>query len=427
MLSRNNVKIAIMLARSYSSGASHHKVVVIGGGTGGLAAASILGRASLGGVIIDPSVYHYYQPGWTLVGAGLFSQEKTRKNLDSLIPSGYTRVNDAVTEIHPETNYILTKEGQKISYDFLVVAAGIQINWDAVEGLQDALGKDGVVSNYGYDYAPKTAQFMSEFKGGNAIFTQPSTPIKCAGAPQKIMYLAEEHFRDAGVRDKTDVKFYSGMGSIFGVKKYAESLSKICKDRNIQTYFQHNLTAIRPNTKEAVFKTIDGKEIVDKYDFIHVTPPMGPPAFLKNSPLADQALGFVDVNKETLQHTKYPNVFALGDCSNAPKSRTAAAISHESQILAANLIEYSKGKPFVQKYTGYASCPLVTGKGKLILAEFDYSQTPMETFGRFIDQSKESKLMYYLKKEILPPLYWAGLITGKYNRFALNLRPNKTA
>jgi len=408
----------LVLVRRYSSETVHHKVVVIGGGAGGLAVASQLSRSNQRGIIIDPSKYHYYQPAWTLVGGGLYDKESTRRELAPLAPSSFPVLTDEVVEINPDNNYVLTKGNKKIEYDFLVVTPGIQINWDTVEGLKEALGTDGVVTNYSYDQVQNTEKFISEFKGGNAIFTQPSTPIKCAGAPQKIMYIAEERWREKGLRDKTTVKFYSGMGSIFGVKKYAESLTEVCKSRDIKTYFQHNLVAIRPATKEAVFKTADGKEVVDKYDFIHVTPPMGPPSFIKKSPLADKTAGWVDVNKETMQHVKYSNVFALGDCTNAPKSRTAAAISQEAPVAARNLLLAIDGKPLTNKYTGYCSCPLVTGKGKVILAEFDYTGNPTETFGRFIDQGKESASMYYLKKYILPPLYWNGLLKGRWNTFA---------
>jgi sulfide:quinone oxidoreductase len=229
------------------------------------------------------------------------------------------------------------------------------------------------------------------------------------------MYLAEEQFRLSGVRQHSHVKFFSGMGSIFGVKKYADALTKVCQQRDIETYFQHNLIGIRPSSKEAVFKTADGKENVQKYDLIHVTPPMGPPAFIKKSPLADSTLGWVEVNKETCQHVRYPNVFAVGDCSSAPKSRTAAAISQEAPVATNNLLSLINGKPLDYRYNGYASCPLVTGRGKLILAEFDYALTPQETFGKFINQAEENKLMYYLKTHILPPMYWHGLIKGKWN------------
>jgi len=421
MLGRMRVgrTFGLVLVRRYSTeSATHHKIVVIGGGAGGLAIASQLSRASQKGLIIDPSKYHYYQPAWTLVGGGLYSKDATRRELAPLAPSSFPVLNDEVVELNPDNNYVVTKGNKKITYDFLVVTPGIQINWDSVEGLKDALGKDGVATNYSFDQVQNTDKFIKEFKGGNAIFTQPGTPIKCAGAPQKIMYLAEEQWKEKGIKDKTAVKFYSGMGTIFGVKKYAASLTDICKARDIQTNFQHNLVAIRPATKEAVFKTADGKEVVEKYDFIHVTPPMGPPSFIKKSPLADKTAGWVDVNKETMQHVKYPNVFAVGDCTNAPKSRTAAAVSQEAPVAARNLLLAMEGKPLANKYTGYGACPLVTGKNKAILAEFDYNQTPTETFGKFIDQGKEQSSMYYLKRYLLPTLYWNGLLKGRWNTFA---------
>jgi len=400
----------------------HHKVVVIGAGTAGLAMASRLANAQQRGAIIDPDQYHYYQPGWTLVGGGVFpfsKKESTQKELKGLIPSGFSHIQDAVTKIQPDQNYVETSSGKKVSYDYLVVCAGIQINWNAISGLKEALGKDGVCSNYSYEHLEKTWQFVKEFPGGNAIFTQPSTPIKCAGAPQKIMYLAEEYWRYSGsrVRAHSRVKFNTGGAVIFGVKKYAHSLKAQCFARQIDVNYQHNLVSLKPDTKEAIFKTADGKEVVEKYDFIHVTPPMGPPDFIKQSLLADSTLGWVDVNKETLQHNKFPNVFAVGDCSSAPKSRTAAAISQEAPVATGNLLALMNNKPLEYKYDGYASCPLITGRGKLILAEFDYSLKPTETFGRFIDQSFEHPSLYYLKTLVLPTLYWQGLIKGKWNNF----------
>jgi len=381
--------------------------------------ASKLGQASETGVIIDPAKYHFYQPGWTLVGGGIHTDKKeTRKKMENLIPQGFKLVDKRVTQIKPDQNYVVLEEDGKekvIKYDYLVVAAGAQINWDSVEGLADAVGKGAVATNYSYDHVDKTWEFVNNVTGGNAIFTQPSTPVKCAGAPQKIMYLAEEQFRKKDIRNNVNVKFFSGMGAIFSSPHYAKELTEICKQREIEVNLQHNLVAIRPDVRQAVFKSADGKEHVEKYDFIHVTPPMGPPNFIKNSALADSTMGWVEVNKETCQHVRYPNVFAVGDCSSAPKSRTAAAISQEAPVVAGNLLELMKGRQLTNKYTGYSSCPLITGRGKLILAEFDYSLKPKETFGFFADQSKEHWWAYFLKTTIMPPLYWYGLIRGYWN------------
>ncbi|MCB0390868.1 MAG: NAD(P)/FAD-dependent oxidoreductase, partial [Bdellovibrionales bacterium] len=257
-----------------------------------------------------------------------------------------------------------------------------------------------------------TWENIKNFEGGTAIFTQPNTPIKCAGAPQKIMWLAEEHFRDRGLRDKCQVKFVSGGAAIFGVQKYREALEPLVRDRNIDAHYKHNLVAIRGNDKIAIFENLDTKERVEmKYDMIHVTPPMGPMDFIKKSPLADEA-GWVDVDKYTLQHKKFENIFSIGDGSSLPTSRTGAAVREQGPVLINNLMSHMYNQPLVKKYSGYASCPLITGRGKCILAEFDYDGKPMESFP--FDQGKERWSMYMLKRHMIPFLYWNAMMKGYF-------------
>lgn len=391
----------------------HHQVVIVGGGTGGLTVAAQLSRkvSDLDIAIIEPSTKHYYQPLWTLVGGGVFPKEVSERNEGDFIPSNTKWIRDAVTEFYPDENYVMTREGKKISYDFLVVAPGIQINWDQVKGLKESIGKDGVCSNYAYEYVDKTWEFIKNFKGGHAVFTQPNTPIKCGGAPQKIVYLADDYFSKSGVRDKTKITFALNTDTIFAVKKYADTLNKVLERKNIETMYKHHLIEVRPDRKEAVFENLDtGEEVVLKYDLLHVTPPMGAPDFIKESPLADQG-GWVDVDQFTLQHKKYSNVFSLGDASNLPTSKTGAAIRKQAPVLVKNLIAAMNGSPVNAKYDGYTSCPLVTGYNSLVLAEFDYDKNPQETFP--FDQSKERYSMYLLKKYALPLFYWKGMLKGK--------------
>lgn len=390
-----------------------HRVVIVGGGSGGITVAARLAKALPQGsvAIIEPSRKHYYQPLWTLVGGGVFPKQASERDEVTLIPRGTTWIQDAVTEFLPEENTVVTQGGQRIKYDYLVVAAGIQIDWGKIKGLPDAIGRDGVCSNYSYEYVDKTWEFIRTFKGGNAIFTQPLPPIKCAGAPQKIMYLADDHFRKSGVRGKAHVIFASAMPTIFAVKKYAAALDKIVARKGIETYYKHNLVEIRAQEKEAVFENLDTKEpVVLKYDMIHVTPPMSAPDFLKRSPLANEA-GWVNVDKGSLQHVRYPNIFSLGDASSLPTSKTGAAIRKQAPVLVKNLLAAMKGQTTAPQYDGYTSCPLVTGYGKLILAEFDYDLNPKETFP--FDQSQERYSMYLLKAYGLPALYWHGMLKGR--------------
>lgn len=392
----------------------HYTVVIVGAGSAGISVASRLVRASkrlMGQVaIIDPASKHYYQPLWTLVGGGAAKKEESERDLASLIPTGVDWICDAVTMFQPEQQTLSTKQGAVFTYDYLVVAAGLQLDWEGVKGLKDAVGKNGVCSNYAYQTVESTWEAIRSFKGGTAIFTHPNSPVKCGGAPQKIMYLADDYFRKLKVRNESAIIFASAKGSIFDVPTYANTLNKVIRRKNIETRYKHNLLEVRADTKEAVFENLDTKEqAVWKYDMLHVTPPMKAPDFIANSALADTG-GWVDVDAFTLVHKRFPTIFGIGDCTNLPTSKTGAAIRKQAPVVEKNLLALINGNPLTAKYDGYTSCPLVTGYNKLVLAEFDYNLKPCETFP--FDQSKERFSMYLMKKELLPILYWNGMLKG---------------
>ncbi|KAI8137505.1 hypothetical protein BJV82DRAFT_525223 [Fennellomyces sp. T-0311] len=391
-----------------------YKVVVVGAGPGGLSVSStlskMLGKDQV--AVIDPADYHYYQPLWTYVGGGLKSFSESKRPMESVVPEKADWIKERVTKLDPDNNQIALGDGKTVGYDYLVVAAGIQINWDQVKGLKETLGKNGVTSNYSPESVQKTYKFIQEFKGGNALFTFPNTPLKCPGAPTKIVFLAEEAFRLQGVRDKTNVIYNTSLGKIFGVDHYGRVLQKLADERGIQVNFQHELIEIKSDDRKAIFRNNANKETKTfDYDFMHVAPPQGAPTFIKESKLADAA-GFVDVNKETLRSTKYKNVFSLGDCSNIPTSKTAAAITAESGVLKRNLIADLEGKTIEEsKYDGYTSCPLIVGREQLILAEFSgFNGQPLETFP--VDQRTVSQAAQYLNMEVIPSIYWNGLLNG---------------
>ena len=387
----------------------HYEVLVVGGGTAGVSiAARLMASASAPKVgLIEPSEQHYYQPIWTLVGGGVFPKEVSVRAQEAYIPNGVTWVRDRVKSFDPENNRVVTEAGKTITYDDLVVTLGIQLDWKKIKGLPEALGKGGVTSNYSYQSVEYTWQLMREFKGGNAIFTYPSTPIKCAGAPQKIMWLAEEHFRRSGLRERSNVIFASAGAAIFGVPKYRTALEKLVAARNVDTRFGHDLIEIK--RQEAVFK-VDGAEQVLKFDMLHVTPPQSAPDVIKQSALADAA-GWVEVDKHTLQHTRFPNVWSAGDCSSAPTSKTGAAVRKQVPVLVENLLAKRAGQQVEAQYDGYASCPLVTGRGSVMLAEFGYDGKIMESFP--FDQAEERYSMWLLKAYGLPSMYWNGMLRGR--------------
>lgn len=392
----------------------HHQIVIVGGGTGGVTAAAQLCRKldDPNVAIIEPRETHDYQPLWTLVGAGVVGREKSRRGEASVIPSKATWIRESVKSFDPANNAVVMADGGRVSYDYLIVAAGIQLNWGQIKGMSPDLLKDGICSNYLYDSCEGTWRTLQQFKGGTAVFTMPPPPIKCAGAPQKIMYLADDYFRKMGVRNNARIVYAAGTPGIFSVKAFAATLNTVIERKGIETMYNHNMVEIRPEAKEAVFEhTETGQQTTLKYDMIHVTPPQGPPDVIKDSPLANEA-GWVNVDKHSLRSPAFANVFSLGDASSLPTSKTGAAIRKQAPVLVNNLMAVMKGQgeSAFKSYDGYSSCPLTTGYGKLVLAEFDYELNPAPTFP--FDTTKERWSMYQLKRYGLPNLYWRVMLKG---------------
>lgn len=421
--------------------ANHFQILIIGGGNAGISVASQLlrKRSNLKIAIVDPSEKHYYQPAWTLVGAGIFDINKTVRNEKDFIPKNTTWIKEAVSEFEPTANKVKCVSGTEITYDYMIVCPGIQLDWNKIKGLKETLGKNNVSSNYSFEHPPYTWEMIKNFKGGMAVFTNPSTPIKCGGAPHKIMYLAVDYWRKKGILDKCDVHYVSGASVIFGVPEYKATLEEVLKKGNIKVHYNANIIGIDGNKKTIEFETKDTpsniKQVLSKtaascynineatqensvsrvtlnFDLCHAVPPQSAPDFIKNSPLRDEAnpLGYVEIDKNTMQHSRFPNVFALGDCINAPCSKTGAAIRKQAPVVVTNLLNVMDKKALTATYDGYSACPIPTQYGKLMLAEFDYTNKPKMTFP--FNQAKPSWLMWILKTKVLPWLYWNKILKG---------------
>ncbi|WP_374363376.1 TIGR01244 family sulfur transferase [Pseudoduganella danionis] len=396
-----------------------HAVVIIGGGAAGIAtASSLLARdPELDIAIIDPADVHYYQPGWTLVGGGVFDAATTAHTMAATIPRGVNWIKAAVAAFEPERNALILDGCRVVKYQQLVVCPGLKLDWHAIEGLSDTLGRNGVTSNYLYHLAPYTWKLVNQLGKGRAIFTQPPMPIKCAGAPQKAMYLSADQWKRSGALDQIDIEFCSAGAALFGVADYVPALMEYVKAYGIHLNFGNTLVRVNGPAKIATFRHTgaNGKEeLIDRpFDILHVVPPQVPPDFIRVSPLADAA-GWVDVDPATLRHKTWPNIYALGDVANTPNAKTAAAARKQAPVVAHNLLAAIDQRNSSAQYDGYGSCPLTVERGKIVLAEFTYGGKLAPSFPRwFIDGTRPSRLAWLLKERILPPLYWKGMLKGR--------------
>ncbi|MDI5921519.1 FAD/NAD(P)-binding oxidoreductase [Halomonas sp. LR5S13] len=399
------------------SSSRHHDVVVIGGGAAGIAVtASLLKRrGDLDIAIVDPAEMHSYQPGWTLVGGGVFSSAITRRPMADVIPERASWYAVGAERVDPQAGEVVLGDGRRLGYSRLVVAPGLVIDWGAIEGLEQTLGRNGVTSNYRFELAPYTWSLVQSLEKGKALFTQPPMPIKCAGAPQKAMYLSCDHWRRRGRLAEIEVSFCNAGEALFGVADYVPALEGYIERYGIEKAFGQRLVAVDGPSRTARFAMSgeDGERTVERsFDMLHVVPPQKAPAFIAASQLGNEA-GWLDLDPETLQHVRYPAVFGLGDASGTSNAKTAAAVRKQAPVVAENLLASLDEAPLSAAYLGYGSCPLTVERGRIVLAEFGYGGALQPTFPRWINEgTRATRRAWWLKAKQLPWLYWNGMLKG---------------
>ena len=394
----------------------HHRVLIVGGGTAGITVAAILRRRAreLDIAVVEPEQEHYYQPSFTLVGAGVYPLAKTHRPEASVIPPGVIWIRGAVKSFEPEKNSVRLHNGDAFTYEYLVVCTGVKLDWDKVIGLAETLGTNGVCSNYSPTSVNYTWECVQKLKPGDKIIcTQPPLPFKCPGAPQKIAYLIADRLRRRGILKQCSIGFFTHAPAIFGVPYFARALVKVAARYGINVNYQQQLIAVNGNAKTATFEFVGDNRKSEKesvpFDLLHVTPPQSPHEEIKKSPLANAA-GWVEVNQNTLQHVRFANVYSLGDVCSTPNSKTAAAVRKQAPVVANEIITAVAGKLVPGAYDGYASCPLTTAIGKVILAEFCYGGKVTPTLP--LNPSKERWFGWWIKLTGLPLMYWHYMLKG---------------
>lgn len=398
---------------------SSARIVIAGGGAAGLTTASRLASGLEGAsiTVIDARKEHYYQPGFTLVAAGIKPQSYTVSSTTDYLPQGVEWINERVAEIDPEGRKVVTESGKTVGYDFLVLATGLELNYAGIEGMDTArIGQNGLGSIY---HSPQAAsatwQVMSQFadQGGIGLFGRPAGEMKCAGAPLKYTFITDDYLRRRNTRSKSELIYMAQSKSLFGVPIVAEKVRMLYQDRGVKVNHEHVLQSIDLDKRIATYKTPTGTA-EQGYDFINVVPPMRAPEVVRNSPLPwtegpFAADGWVEVDRDTLRHKRYPNVFGVGDIAGVPKGKTAASVKWQVPVAVSHLIGDITGKASTEVYNGYTSCPLITRLGQAMLIEFDYKDNLIMSFPGVIAPLEELWISWVMKTMALKPTYLSML------------------
>lgn len=425
---------AIVVERAYdyfSESTAKAKIVIVGGGAAGITMAAYLSDMLRYDdiTIIDPNTDHHYQPGYTLIAGGIFEPDEVVRKTRSLIPSDAKWLQDSVTELNPDNNSLETGSNGTVSYDFLVLVPGCQMDFNLIPGItRETLGKENVHCIYDFkgSIACRDAlRKLPQQKEGRLLFTNTYTKIKCGGAPKKICLMTEDFLRKHGSRDRFQIEYFANQNELMKPKVFGDRLAKIFEERQVATKYKHRLVSVDGAAKKAVFQVLpevsgspaptdaNYEKVTVDFDFLHLVPPMSAPDFVKNSVLADTASpgGWVKVDKETLVHTKYKNIVSFGDAAGLPTSKTGAAIRKQAPIAAANLVALMEGKHLPEKYNGYSACPIVTEYGKVLMCEFGYDDKLMPTIP-WLDPAVERGMWWTLKVHGLKPMYFHGMLNG---------------
>ncbi|KAK1147075.1 hypothetical protein N8T08_001814 [Aspergillus melleus] len=401
-----------------------HRVVVVGGGTAGVAISHQLLRSGKFTqdeiAIVDPTAWHHYQPGWTLVGGGLKDKQGLRRPPQALLNGKLKLYPRRTSAFSPEANSITLANGHKTAYEHFV-APVIEVKYGSIKRLSEALADPSslISTIYGYDYCDKTYETIRKFRKGSALFTHPAGTVKCAGAPQKIMWLVLDYWKKAELYSSSgespiNISFATNLPGLFGVPKYSAKLDELRRQREVDGYFQHDLVAIEGN--QAAF-AVQGQpqKVTKSFDLLHVVPKMGPCDTIKAGTISNED-GFVDVDQVTTRHKRYANIWSAGDASSVPTLKTMAAVTSRAPVLVRNMLQTMEGKQPDAVYDGYTSCPLLTEYGEVLLAEFKYGGDPDETFDRWfgIDQGTPRRAFYYLKKDFFPWVYYKSMLKGTW-------------
>lgn len=394
----------------------HHEVLIVGGGNAGVSLAARLHRYGVKDVaVVEPRDHHFYQPLFSHIAGGRAKESEAVRSQHSVMPRGVEWIQDSVTDIDPAVSRISLASGGQLGFGHLVVCPGLQLDWDKIPGLAEAVHSPSGASHYEYSLAAKAWTLLSGLKSGTAVFTMPSGPIKCGGAAQKPMYLACDYWREQGVLQDIRVVMVQPYPSVFGVPGVDNELNRKIAEYGIELRLDSELVSVEAAAQTALIRhSTTGSTEKLRYDVLNAVPPQSAPDWLKGTelPSPEDSGGFVEVDPQTLRHVRFPNIWSLGDAAATTNSKSGGALRKQTKVVAKNLVAACTAKPPPAKYDGYSVCPFTVSRSTVVFAEFDDQYRPMPSIPR-VPTWKESRASWVVDRDVFPRVYWNLILKGR--------------
>jgi len=372
------------------------RVLILGAGTGGTLIANRLYRklwreVKNGDVeitIIEPSVWHYYQPAYLLLPLNLVDENEVRRPTGSLLPEKVKWIKKRANKIDVYNNRVILEDGDSVEYDYLVISTGSKLNYDEVPGL-----KEGSYNFYGYKEAIRLREALRRFNGGRIVIGVAGVPYKCPPAPIEMSLLLDAYFRKLGVRDKVDITYAYPLPRVFPIAEVSDMLDDIMRRRNININLFFNVDEVDPKRRRIT--SLEGEEL--EYDLAILIPPHTGSDVVINSGIGDKS-GWIPTDRYTLNMEGHDEVYVIGDATNLPISKAGSVADFEAEVIVKRLIDQLNGYEPTTVYDGKVMCFVLTGIGEGTILVFNYNEPPRPVNPGFSS--------YWLKL-IYNKLYWS--------------------
>ncbi|HSO16080.1 MAG TPA: FAD/NAD(P)-binding oxidoreductase [Arthrobacter sp.] len=394
----------------------NYDVLIIGGGNAGISLAARLRRYGVKDLaVLEPGDQHFYQPLFSHIAGGRATASEATRPQRAVMPEGVDWIRDGAVDIDPAGSTVSLASGGQLGFAQLVVCPGLQLDWDKIPGLAEAVHSPAGASHYEFSLATKAWTLLSGLKAGTAVFTMPSGPIKCGGAAQKPMYLACDYWREKGVLQDIRVIMVQPYPTVFGVPGVDDELNRKIAEYGIELRLNSELVMVDAAAQNALIRN-NATGIAEElhYDVLNAVPPQSAPDWLKDTelPAPGDSGGFVEVDPQTLRHVRFPNVWSLGDAAATTNSKSGGALRKQTKVLAKNLVAAREGKPLTEKYDGYSVCPFTVARASVVFAEFDDQYRPKPSVPK-VPTWKASRASWVVDRDIFPKIYWNLILKGR--------------